>query len=103
MKLICKCTNTNCKDYQKEREIEWDGQSSMQLHLLLNCPLCSQKRITKDTKIDNVNKLTTIFSPQIDSMTPAERKALLKKRSTIDYHKNIEARAREMDKNVIPR
>lgn len=105
MKLIFICQNPDCIDYQKEREIEWDGISTVRLLSLKKCPSCNQNMVAKkgDLKQNEADKLLSIATPTIDSMTPAERKALLKKRSTADFHKNIEERKKEMDKNVIPR
>ena len=105
MKLIFICQNPDCIDYQKEREIEWDGISTVRLFSLKKCPSCNQNMVAKrgDLKQNEADKLLSIVTHTIDSMTPAERKALLKKRSTADFHKNIEERKKEMDKNVIPR
>ena len=105
MKLIFICQNPDCIDYQKEREIEWDGISTVRLFSLKKCPSCNQNMVAKkeDLKQNEADKLSSIASPQIDSMTPAQRKALLKERSNKDFKKNIEAQKREMDKNVIPR
>ena len=105
MKLIFICQNPDCIDYQKEREIEWDGISTVRLFSLKKCPSCNQNMVAKkgDLKQNEADKLLSIATPTIDSMTPAERKTLLKKRSIADFHKNIEERKKEMDKNIIPR
>lgn len=103
MDLIFICKNPNCSWCNKERKENWDGVSTYGLSILTKCPECGEKSTTKETKTKQGSKLSTIATPTIDSMTPAQRKALLKKRSTEDFHRNIEERKREMDKNVIPR
>lgn len=103
MDLIFICKNPNCSWCNKERKETWDGVSTYGLSILTKCPECGEKASIKQTTTKHSDKLSTISTPTIDSMTPAERKALLKKRSTADFHKNIEERKKEMDKNVIPR
>ena len=104
MKLICMCSNPHCKDCNKETEIDWDGVSTAYLSSLLKCSSCGEKKIVTSGKGEHqADKLSTIATPTIDGMTPAQRKALLKKRSTDDFHRNIEDRKREMDANIIPR
>lgn len=103
MDLIFICKNPNCSWCNKERKENWDGVSTYGLSILTKCPECGEKATVKQTPVHHTDKLSTIATPTIDSMTPAQRKALLKKRSTADFHKNIEERKREMDKNVIPR
>ena len=98
MKLTCYC---DCN--KEKRVIEWDGCSSYQLSQLLKCPVCGKRMTVEEQKQETRPKLSTIMTPTIDSMTPAQRKKLLKERSNRDFHKNIEARKREMDKNIIPK
>ena len=98
MKLICYC---DCN--KEKREVEWDGCSSYQLSQLLKCPSCGKRMEIEQENHDEGPKWSTIMTPTIDSMTPAQRKKLLKERSNRDFHKNIEVRKREMDKNIIPR
>ena len=98
MKLICHCT---CSPEQIE--IEWDGVSSYQLKKLLVCPKCGKTMEVEENKTKPSEKLSTIMTPTIDSMTPAQRKALLKERSNRDFKKNVEFVKRDMDKNVIPK
>lgn len=103
MKLTLYCDNQNCAEYKKYSEIEWDGVSTAKLFGLKKCPCCNKERVVKESNKKQTKSLVSIASPQIDSMTPAQRKALLKERSNKDFKKNLEAQKREMDKNVIPR
>lgn len=101
MKAICE--NKACSGFQKEQDIHWDGGSTLTLLQARKCPLCGNLMTLVSPPEDKTSKLETIGTTTLNSMTPMERKRILKERSTRDFHKNIEARAREMDKNVIPR
>ena len=86
-------------------EREWDGHSSLKLSSLRICEHCGSKMsLTNETPTPTTSEtLKSINSNKIDSMTPQQRKALLKQRSNRDFKKNIEAKKRDMDKNLIPR
>ena len=104
MKLICICTNPKCQLKGQRSEIEWDGTSSYALHLATECPMCHERRQTEQgEKQEETNKLLSISAPYIDSLTPNERKKLLKERSNRDFKKNIEEKKRDIDKNIIPK
>lgn len=104
MKLICTCTNPKCQLNGHKTEVEWDGVSSYALLLLTECPMCHEKRQTEEGEQEEAtNKLLSISAPYIDSLTPNERKKLLKERSNRDFHKNIEEKKRDIDKNIIPK
>ena len=85
-------------------EKEWDGCSSLKLSNLRICKCGTRMNIMNEsTPATTAETLKSINSSKIASMTPQERKALLKQRSNRDFKKNIEAKKRDMDKNVIPR
>lgn len=103
MKLKCICNNPQCNQKGIKTEIEWDGVSSYSLSLLVACPSCKERREVLDNKQENENKLLTISTPYIDSLSPQERKKLLKERSNRDFHKNIEEKKKVMDRNILPK
>ena len=103
MKLICVCNNPNCQLHGIQNEIEWDGTSSYGLLLATECPMCHERRERMEPEQKEENKLLTISTPYIDSLTPNERKKMLKERSNRDFHKNIEEKKRQMDKDIIPK
>lgn len=86
------------------KEREWDGCSSLKLAALRICTCGTRMNIMNElAPVTTAETLKSINSGKIASMTPQERKALLKQRSNRDFKKNIEARKRDMDKNVIPK
>lgn len=88
-----------CENCGTESEIVWNGTTS-HMAALKRCPQCSGQRKIVFPKQEERSAIGSISFGKIDGMTPAERKDLLKKRSTADFHKNIEAKKKWMDKQL---
>ena len=92
IKAICEKCGTGS-------EVVWNGTTS-HMAILKRCPQCGGPRKIVFPDREERRTSGSISIGRIDGMTPAQRKELLKKRSTIDFHKNIEAKKRWMDKQL---
>lgn len=92
IKAICEKCGTGS-------EVVWNGTTS-HMAILKRCPQCGGQRKIVFPEREERSIIGSISIGKIDGMTPAQRKELLKKRSTADFHKNIEAKKRWMDKQL---
>lgn len=102
MKVICK--NVSCQEFDKEVEVpDWDGLHSYGLFMLKQCPSCKKLRkaiYDEKLKEESVGFENVAFA-KIGSMTPQERKKVLKKRSNEHFQKHIKPRKEYLDRAII--
>ena len=92
IKAICEKCGTGS-------EVVWNGTTS-HMAILKRCPQCSGQRKIVFPEREERSAIGSISIGRIDGMAPSQRKELLKKRSTVDFHKNIEAKKKWMDKQL---
>ena len=104
MKVICK--NVNCQEFDKEIEVaDWDGLHSYGLFVLKQCPNCKKLRQIIPGSLVEQDKDSVGFEgvafAKIGSMSPQERKQVLKKRSNEHFKKHIKPRKEYLDRAMI--
>jgi hypothetical protein len=101
MKILVNCKTEDCPQRNKPVEIDWDGQSSVKLAQLRECPHCGVLRMSVSQACKQALKdLSLINVGRISSMSPQDRKVELKKRSTAHYHEKIKERKKFLDSEV---
>lgn len=98
-----KCTNENCSEFNKEREVEdWNGLDSLILLKKTTCPVCGQKgKIIKTEEPKTEESFSNVGFGIIHSMNPLQRKEYLKKRSTEHFKREIKPRKEYMDRKFL--
>lgn len=99
--IVVMCNTKDCVENKITRIIKWDGMSSVQLSQSRECPQCGLPRSIMDVVFkETENDFSSIGIGRIASMTPIERKQLLKKRSNDHYEKEIKPRKKYLDSEV---
>lgn len=101
-----KCININCLDFDKVVEVaDWDGLHSYGLYILKQCPTCKKLRKYIPEVIENKEEQKetgfNVAFAKIGSMTPQERKKVLKKRSNEHFNKHLKERKEYLDRAII--
>jgi len=95
MKVICK--NAECRTFDIEANIFWDGLDTYILYQRLSCPLCGKQREIISEPEEKQSDLSTISFGKIAGMDIIEKKSFLKKRSNEHYQREIKERKQHMD------